>query len=324
MKRWIANGLTVLLAVAVMAAGAFSIDMIKALFSSNLDTITTVDTAEKAMLLYMDTEEDLLFYPWTTYRMENTISVTEFARQNALPEEDAAEQRMLFNDRVRSACSAFGDAYVPQENTPFHGSLRYQPSNSKAYLPSCAYTAVDGQTYLLDMVLNGRAIEAIHITPQKPLPVLSNDERIQCVEALEKEILHNRDYHAEIPAEVDSMAVGALPPSVRPLSLQNVRPIGYTPDQSMSASPMLLDGFSKLYYALSENGDSLVTNEMLTYLLFTGVYQIVYYENEILLFFLPDEKASNMPDMDPSLGLLLYIHPQSYRLTGFNLLNLNA
>ena len=65
-------------------------------------------------------------------------------------------------------------------------------------------------------------------------------------------------------------------------------------------------------------------DQVLPYLLYESNYNMVFYEGEILLFFLPDSAAMVPLSNEKMTGLLLYINPQSNALNGFQILNLIA
>ena len=79
----------------------------------------------------------------------------------------------------------------------------------------------------------------------------------------------------------------------------------------------LLDRFWK-YYISFASIDPSGGYAPLADLLYYGAYHMVFYEGEILVFFLPNT------GMLSSTGLLLYINPQGNQISGFNVLDLNA
>lgn len=317
MKKWAINGLVLLLAAAILAVGFFGIDVVKSLFPSGKDKIVTLDAAGNASLLYVDAQEELIFYPWTIYEEQESVPYLEYIRTHSSEFNEDAETAFLEQSKewdgfVAEICSYWDSAFYPQTTPSFSLQWQYQASVEKFFLSGYEYPGQDGRQYLLDLVWDGMVIESMHITPKQSLPALSNDERIQRTETIEKAIETNRAFYKGELADPY--------PSDKEVQDEPVRDAWVTPS-------LLLDDFLSCYSAFSQNTNPFITESILPHLLYEGAYHMIFYGGEILLFFLPETtaNASMVPlSADKMTGLLLYVNPQNYHLNGFSVLNLAA
>lgn len=316
MKRWIMNGLVLLLTAAVLVAGFFSMDIVKALLPSEQGKIKAVAEAEKTPLLYVDTQEELTFYPWTLYKEQDTVSITEAFQDEKEGNEVFMKKKLeRLNARLSEACSLLSPAYTPHKENDFSTRLRYQASVDKFYLPHALYVNEDGLSYYLDLVWDNERIEALHITfAAEPMP-LSNDERIRATNELEKKIQANRRRFKEGDNGVKQNA-GTMFSQDDDRDNQDDITETHTPVPPAETETAWLDEFWNYHIAITSLFNPDMDEEIPSYLLYEAPYHMVFYEGEILLFFLPEPK-------DIHIGLLLYVDPLDFRFNGFQLLPLD-
>lgn len=316
MKNWMKNGLVVLLAASILAAGFFGMDIIKTVLPSYQGTITQAASAGDTAPLYVDAQEELVFYPWTTFREEETLFLIEQiqAAEGQYDEQMIAKELKEFNSLFHDACSFLNTDFTPQTGEDFASHLLYQPSVQKHFLMQQEYSAVNGDTLYLDLVWDGMGIEALHITKDDKPTSLSNDKRLQCTQRLEKSIQNNRLVQTQRNyVYKQTPRTGSYKDSYIEDGLEYNMPV--------SQEPLLLDQFLQYYLNINRPIYYDVYETLLPRLLYEGAYHFVFYEGEILLFFLPDTSIVSLTKEDTT-GLLLYIDPQDNTITGFNILNL--
>lgn len=308
------NGLTLLLTAAILAAGYFGMDVVKALLPSDENRMISASPSGETPLLYVDGQEDLVFYPWTTYQPEDTVQAGEMMYDGKI----AGWEIARVSGFLLNACAGLNTDFMPAAEIDIADQLMYQAGTGKFYLPDYKYTGINGDALSLDLVFDGYFLESLHVTPAGDTPTLSNDERLQRTSELEQDIQENRRQYRQATSGYEGDLVRYSTPS-SPLKEDIweeegkaiAQPEG-VPDRSH-----LLDRFWK-YYISSAGIDSSGGYIELADLLYYGAYHMVFYEGEILVFFLPD---AGMPS---STGLLLYINPQGNQISGFSILDLNA
>lgn len=306
MNNWVSNGLTIGLTAAFLVAGFFGMDVAKALMPTEEGQIVSVKTAPQTSLLNVDAQEDLTFYPWTLYREEETVAATSEA-DDAATWDDFCQ---TLDSWISDVCASWNPDIVPKQSEKLTQKMRHQQSLAKYFLPDQPYTGHDNKRYKLNLVWDGMSIEAMHVTPADGSQELSNDQRMQATNRLKKAIYANRRKQSPL-YEIDYAG--------RATAAEN-------DDALTKADQMLLDEwlmfFKSIVYRDHQSPD--FTDQVLPYLLYESNYNMVFYEGEILLFFLPDSAAMVPLSNEKMTGLLLYINPQSNALNGFQILNLIA
>ncbi len=307
MKNIVTNGLTIGLTAAILVAGFFGMDVAKALMPDEEGKIVSVEAAPQTSLLNVDAQEDLTFYPWTLYREEETVAAASGA-DDAAAWDDFCK---TLGSWITDVCAAWNPDIVPKQNDQLAQKMRYQQSLAKYFLPDQTYTGQDGKRYKLNLVWDGMSIEAMHVISADGSQELSNDQRMQATNRLKKAIYANRrNYNQEYGTDYVGRATEA------------------EDDSSLTKKPgqPLLDDwlffFKHIIDRDHQNPDFI--DQVLPYLLYESNYNMVFYEGEILLFFLPDSAAMVPLSNEKMTGLLLYINPQSNALNGFQILNLIA
>lgn len=322
MNRWIKNGAILLLALLIPVAGFFSLDALYALFPDEKGQITVVEDTAATPLLYVDESTSLTFYPWTLYNEKETVSLTSLwgdpPSDPPTPDEMWSDQYAGWMDlysRASRACSSSGYGVSNLSVELLASQMRYQPSVDKYFLSRHSYTSIPENGYYLELVWNGTDFEHMHHIAAVPADALSNDERIQCMNRLEQSIQAERQKFSEI---------------YDPTSSEET--IGLTLLHSPIAGR--LREFFVMYGNVNYWDDPYLGETVLPTLLYYGNYHMVFYEGEILLFFMPQEIAEGPLEIDDmeaegftgntTTGLLLYVDPQTLWFNGFSVLDLTA
>lgn len=314
MKKWLRNAGPLALTLCILLAGFFGMDLIEAMIPSYKDTVQPV--AEKAdhnsPLLYIDPEEELSFYPWTTYQPKKSLTMTEYIEMMNLSFEDNAEaaeaEKKEFNQHIASCLQLLNKVYAPVGDPDFFSAMTYQQEENAFYLYHYSFEAADG-IYLLDFVWNGLYFFAFHVFPTAPQPV-SNDEISSETEKL-KSIFQNRTDDTNY----DEKAFGQSEKEA--YQSEDVLRIKEKPTDTL-----LYDIFEVFLQSSYLSYDDLIVNELISYLLFQGDYDLVSYSNEILIVlsglqYSPDYVLTPASRMT---GMLLYYDPVLQSISGFNLL----
>ncbi len=321
MKGWMKNGLVFLLAAAILTGGFFSMDIIRSLLPSYQGQIVKATPSGETPLLYINAEEKLTFYPWTTYRPDEAVSITEYFQnlhaQYGKDDENGVKYELQdINDLIEQACTSLSSRYAPLDTTNFASHLRYQESTAKYYLSSFTYTGYTGESLCLDLVYDGTWIESLHVTPAKGAPTLSNDKRMQLTSKVERYIQAYRDGF-ETPTDPSSQTSHTTTSREKEADLP---PSSYTayPKETFSFS-----GFTNALALRDNPSSTYLAKAYLPELLIRGNYHMVFYEGDILLFFsLPSDNVPlfSLPSGENLNGLLLYYDTQADIISGYNLL----
>lgn len=312
MSRWITNGIAIVLAILIPVAGYFSLDALYALLPDTTGQITVVEDAAATPLLYVDESESLTFYPWTLYNEKVAVPLKSlFTEENHDP--DIWVQFKELSGHINEAFGAMGHPINGLSSETLIEQMRYQDAAGKAFLHRCEVTGSQGEPRYLDVVWDdNKSIESIHISPANPSTEFSNDERMQYIQSLDKLIQKERKHFTEYYSGLDMPIVQAI-----------LTPPHYS---------RLRDFFIQYNNANRWNG-SYLGEDALAALLYYGKYHMVFYEGEILLFFMMqateisseiDGAYSEVVAGDPDTGLLLYIDPQTFLFNGYSVLDLTV
>lgn len=310
MKKWLRIAGPLVLTLCILLAGFFGIDLIEAMIPSYKDAAQPVaEKAGSSPLLYIDPEEELSFYPWTTYQPEKGLTMTEYAKIMTDPSLDQYEElveteKKNLNQRILSTLFLLNKAYLPVGEPDFYSAMTYQEKENAFYLYHYSFEAAGG-TYLLDFVWNGLHFASFHVFPAMPQSV-SNDE-ISSETGKLKSIFQNR--------AVDTVT-------------------GYTNDEkdfyqsehvlcikSNPANAFLYD-ILEIFQPSSYLYDDSIANEPVPYLLLHGSYDLVSYNSEILVMLSGLQHSPGYILTPPGWmsGMLLYYDPILQSISGFGLL----
>lgn len=318
MKDWMKNGLVILLAAAILTGGFFSMDIIRSLLPSYQGQIMKATSAGETPLLYINAEETLTFYPWTTYRPDDTVSITEYLQilfsQSGKYNENAIMYELQdINNLIEKALISLSNRYAPHDTTDFATHLRYQESTRKYYLSSFAYIGYTGDTLCLNLVYDGVCIESLHVTPAKGASSLSNDKRMQLTAKVERYIQAYRNRYAgntDWPGQTTSTTT-------------TEEEKGLPEEGDFSRETFSLESFANALILRDNPSATYLAKEYIPYLLMNGAYHMVYYEGDILLFFsLPTDEYPlfTLPSGKTLSSLLLYYDTQADIISGYGLL----
>ncbi|MGI6264681.1 MAG: hypothetical protein ACOYJY_04345 [Acutalibacteraceae bacterium] len=324
MKNWLQNGLVGLSAAAILAGGYFGMDIAQAVMPAEKPgTVVTRSLESDRSALVVDRQEGLTFYPWTLYDPRACVPLSKVIAADTSGADSKAEEKAAreeLNRQITDALLALDDAgwrltdahgrlesaCEPANGTDFFAFAAVQEAEGKAFFPRVSYTSVTGENYRLDMVMDkfGRW-EALHVRPQMPTAQLDFDAWQEKSAWLEEVIARHRE---NVSKEVEGMDEAE---SDRPGRWTNI-PWGQ--DVLTAAVEVYLQIHPREVnwedYSYSET-----VNQMMD-LIDGGDYQMVYYESEILLFFLPRDKGK--------WGLLLYVDPEREAICGYHLLDLTG
>lgn len=301
---------SLLLTAAILLAGFFSMDLIEIMLPSYKDTVRPVDAEIGSNpLLYIDPEEELTFYPWTTYQPKAGIPITDYSQNIDESENDFQTEKKNFNARVTTCLLLLNPAYEPLDEPDFYSAMTYQQEESTFYLHHFSYEAKAG-TYLLDLVWNGMHFLTFHVFPATSHTV-SNDEIAVETNRL-RSLFQNRDQYLDSP----------LDPNI-PEQLEIDSFVSWEKEKGDDFFGTIQEMF---YLAAEEPKYDYIFGSMvpssLSYLLFYGDYDMAFYGGDILVI-LSGTKRSPGYLLTPEgwlTGLLLYYDPVQQSLSGFGLL----
>ncbi len=301
---------SLLLTAAILLTGFFSMDLIEIMLPSYKDTVQPVDAdIGSNPLLYIDPEEELTFYPWTTYQPKQGISVMEYSQNVDEAENDFQTHKKNFNARVINCLILLNSAYAPLDEPDFYSAMTWQQEESAFYLHHFSYEAEAG-TYLLDLVWNGIHFLSFHVLPATS-NIVSNDE-IAVETSRLRSIFQNRNQYFAYPfdpvipkeAEIDSI----------------------THWEDKKGDDFFGTILEMFYHATEDPTDDYLFGDQvpssLFSLLFEGDYDMVFYGGNILIIL---SGTKHLPGyfLTPRgwmTGLLLYYDPVQQSPSGFGLL----
>ncbi len=306
MKRVFQNLMVWVMALAILTGGYFGMELIEGIITPPLNHITTVKAEQPASMLYVDEQEDLTFYPWTVYQPEMCVSLPIYTLST---EGNYREVSQEFHRLFDRAGLYLHENYMPTAD--FSEGVYYQESNQKFYLPPTLFLGKNGLYYTFQAVWDGTRFEAVHILSTTTSSPLSNDERQARTAELETAIRQNREKHPS--TEWEEVKTEIMAPTQTEVESDS---------PPISAEGELLDNFMALYTRINENG---MDHQLIYDLLYKGDYHTVFYQGEILLFFMPHNYDNTQAlTAEGTTGLLVFLDEQADRIRGFHLLNLES